>query len=218
MGGRGSGTWFRYSKKKTVELCHALDVNNLHRHKSFRYGTRSTITWTTTYAGEESKASIAVHGAGDGVRLSYTTTHYDGDKHEYEYPVNVVQVPCNYGGSRPYFICPGVIHGVTCDRRVAKLYLPPGHEYFLCRSYHDLSYASCNESRDAHFTARRRTARVARKLGLEDPEDAYYIQRPKGMYEKTFDRLSLEFYIRQEEEYDALRALTLRLNEQLKDF
>ncbi len=63
--------------------------------------------------------------------------------------------------------------------------------------------------------ARRRVARAARRLGIRDPEDAYYVQRPKGMHAKTFDRLSLELYICQAEERDALRALTARLNERL---
>jgi hypothetical protein len=30
---------------------------------------------------------------------------------------------------------------------------------------------------------------AARKLGLSDPEDAYTMDRPKGMHERTFQRL-----------------------------
>ncbi|MGA7076057.1 MAG: hypothetical protein WBZ42_05885 [Halobacteriota archaeon] len=63
-----------------------------------------------------------------------------------------------------------------------------GH-YFLCRHCHNLTYYSCNESEDVHFTARRRTKRAARNLGLADPEDVYTMDRPKGMHKRTFERL-----------------------------
>ena len=42
--------------------------------------------------------------------------------------------PCNYGGSRPWFLCPG------CDRRAAILYVEGGR--LLCRPCLGLSYPS----------------------------------------------------------------------------
>jgi hypothetical protein len=44
-----------------------------------------------------------------------------------------------------YFICPLVVNGRACRRRVAKLYLPPGGEYFGCRHCYNLTYESCKE-------------------------------------------------------------------------
>ena len=57
--------------------------------------------------------------------------------------VRLVRVPCRFGGSRPYFICPGVVNGITCKRRVAKLHGPG--RYFLCRSCYRLAHASQSE-------------------------------------------------------------------------
>ena len=44
--------------------------------------------------------------------------------------------PCNYGGSRPWFVCPGE----GCRRRVAIVYGPDSPP--LCRLCRGLSYAS----------------------------------------------------------------------------
>ncbi len=62
---------------------------------------------------------------------------------------------CNYGGSRPWFICPGE----GCGRRVAILYgptLPP-----LCRQCRGLCYASQRpeqaDGREARAGSSRRT-------------------------------------------------------------
>jgi hypothetical protein len=46
------------------------------------------------------------------------------------------------GGLRWWFICPGMIDGKRCGRRVRKLYLPPGRLYFGCRHCYDLAYMS----------------------------------------------------------------------------
>jgi hypothetical protein len=31
-------------------------------------------------------------------------------------------MPCRFGGVRPYFVCPGIVNGIACGRRVLKLY------------------------------------------------------------------------------------------------
>jgi hypothetical protein len=36
------------------------------------------------------------------------------------------RAPCRFGGAPPYFICPGVVNGIACGRRVAKLHRPGG--------------------------------------------------------------------------------------------
>ena len=41
--------------------------------------------------------------------------------------VRMVRVTCRYGGSRRYFVCPGVVNGVPCGRRVTKLHLSGRH-------------------------------------------------------------------------------------------
>jgi hypothetical protein len=51
----------------------------------------------------------------------------------------------------------------------------------LCRHFHDLTYESRNESVHLLCTAKRKTRRLAGKLGLSEPEDVYIMDRPKGM-------------------------------------
>jgi hypothetical protein len=56
------------------------------------------------------------------VELSYSRGP-EGHKEDVSYAVPLSWTPCNFGGSRPWFVCPGVLEGVSCGRRVAKLYL-----------------------------------------------------------------------------------------------
>ncbi len=174
-----------------VETCYAIDVNNLLQQGALRPGVCRTINWSSVdeWGGTEQRASIGVVATPRGITLHYTTTDYDDSRREHDYTVPVVWVRCNFGGKRPYFICPGVVNDVSCGRRVAKLYTPPTGSYFLCRHCHNLTYYGCNESGDPHFTAVRRTKRAARKLGLDNPEGVYGMERPKGMHTRTFRRL-----------------------------
>ena len=75
--------------------------------------------------------------------------------------MHIACVPCRFGGTRPYFMCPGVVNGVTCGRRVAKL-LASGR-YFLCRHCYRLAYDSQSES--AWGRALRRANKIRMRLG-----------------------------------------------------
>jgi hypothetical protein len=64
-------------------------------------------------------------------------------------------MPTQFGGKRWWFICPLIVHGIACNRRAGKLYLPPGARYFGCRKCHDLTYRSRQEAHQAErFIAR----------------------------------------------------------------
>jgi hypothetical protein len=60
--------------------------------------------------------------------------------------VKLLTTEPNFGGVRWWFACPFTIEGERCNRRVAKLYLPPGEHEFGCRKCHDLTYQSSQES------------------------------------------------------------------------
>jgi hypothetical protein len=95
--------------------------------------------------------------------------------------VRIVRVPCRSGGARPYFICPGVVNGVACRRRVAKLYGPG--RYFLCRHCYRLAQASQSEGRwDRPL---HRANKIRQRLGGEPGMDAPFPDRPKGMWRRT---------------------------------
>lgn len=45
MGGPGSGNWYRWGSKTTVEQCLALDVNKLAKDGFLRVGTAGELHW-----------------------------------------------------------------------------------------------------------------------------------------------------------------------------
>jgi hypothetical protein len=68
-----------------------------------------------------------------------TYRHRGGPSGEWEdvrEPIELAWTACNFGGERPWFICPGAGFG----RRIALLYGPG--RYFLCRHCYDLVYQS----------------------------------------------------------------------------
>ncbi len=56
-------------------------------------------------------------------------------------PIDLQPMHLHYGGLRYWFICPLLVNGVACRRRVAKLYFRGW--YFGCRHCHGLTYRSC---------------------------------------------------------------------------
>jgi hypothetical protein len=105
------------------------------------------------------------------------------------------------GGDRPYrpralplrrqsslfhhFICPGVVNGIACGRRVVKLYAEG--RYFLCRHCYRLANASQSES--AYDRTLRRANKIRQRLGGEAGMAAAFPPKPKGMWRRTYERL-----------------------------
>ena len=112
---------------------------------------------------------------------------YDSDWEPVEEPVELTWTPCNYGGKRPWFICPAT----GCGRRVAVIY--GAGRYFACRHCYDLTYASQQES--IYERASRKSRNIIKRLGGE-PFDNLYPIKPKHMHWKTYNRLidEAEYY------------------------
>jgi hypothetical protein len=196
----------RRKHSTTVESCYALDINYMHREGSLQQGAHGMMYWIRTdFFGAEHTASVSTYRTARGIILIYALG--DGRPQHLFYHIDIAQLPCNYGGIRPYLICPGhdSARAVTCNRRVTKLYKLPMGQYFFCRQCHSLTYTSCNTSGNALKIARRQTRRVARKLQLRTvPSRPALIERPKGMHKKTFELLKDEFLICYQAEQDAL--------------
>jgi hypothetical protein len=75
------------------------------------------------------------------------------------------------------------VNGRCCGRQVVKLYGPG--RYFLCRHCYQLTYASRSEA--TYDRALRRANKRRMRLGGE-PGTESLIQRPKGMWQRTFER------------------------------
>lgn len=88
--------------------------------------------------------------------------------------VDLEQVPCHFGGERPYFLCP------DCGRRCLHLYRPADDWHFACRTCLDLAYAV--ECEPKALAWKRRKRKLAARLGTER-------SRPVGMHWRTFWRL-----------------------------
>ncbi len=179
MGGFGSGRPSG-SGRNTVESCRSIDVNQLHREGCLEPGRRGSWQWTRD---GEKVASIIFRSEADRLRLFYRVRIGGGEWEAVEENINIARVPCRFGGSRPYFLCPGVVNGVTCGRRVAKLH--GLGRYFLCRHCYRLAYAS--QSEGGWDRALRRANKIRQRLG-GDPGMAFP-DRPKGMWRRTYDRL-----------------------------
>ena len=186
MGGFGSGRPSGSGRDK-VEHSRSIDVNRLHKAGCLTPGW--TGGWQWTQDGEQ-VASINLRAEPDRLNLSYRVQIAGGDWESIEEPVRIVRVRCRFGGARPYFICPGVVNGITCGHRVAKLHGPG--RYFLCRQCYRLGHAS--QSEDQWDRTLRRANKIKQRLGGDPGMAAPFPPKPKGMWRLTYDRLRAETF------------------------
>jgi hypothetical protein len=153
MGGLGSGNhyhWWRGNKKTAVEHCLNLDANRWMRDGILAAGTCRVGSCRWTYPGG---SCFLVNYQADTldadypfVRLWYTWVWTSTKQQESaDYRVQLTTTRPRFGGLRWWFVCPLGMNGRACERRVAKLYLPPAERYFGCRHCHRLTYTSCQE-------------------------------------------------------------------------
>ena len=145
MGGAGSGCWTRLDSRTRVEDCLTLDIRCFHAD-AFKSGTNGQLHWESTLTGERlASVEYAVRKSPDDgllLELKYATS----DSQTVTLPIRLQNTRPNFGGTRRWLCCPLVVGGVACNRRVGKLYLPPGEHRFGCRTCHGLTYRSCQES------------------------------------------------------------------------
>lgn len=181
MGGLGSGRPSG-SGRSTVESCRAIDVNKLQREGCLKPGWSGGWQWT-----KDGKQTgwVGLKTSADHLRLTYKVRIAGGDWQDVEEDVLITRESCRFGGTRAYLVCPGVVHGVTCNRRVVKLH--GGGRYFLCRHCYRLAYAS--QSEGSLDRTHRRVRKVRRRLGGTNNLFDGFPARPKGMWERTYRRL-----------------------------
>lgn len=184
MGGFGSGNWCRWSSKGTTEANNRIDIRYLKKQGSLTPGTIGALSWS---CGDEPSGSIRYITYHDRIELIYRSRDPGGEWEDVEYPVYFDETDCHYGGTRQWFLCPGL----NCNRRVGVLY--GAGKYFLCRHCHNLAYSSQTEDR-ANRSARK-SRKIIEKLG-GDPYSDFLPDKPKGMHWRTYDRSirKAEFY------------------------
>jgi hypothetical protein len=171
------GTYPRWDARSTVEdQVNRLDVAELRRAGRLWPGNRFVTKVIRTRGGRAGAETVEVVVSGEdraeSLRLDGETVYLD-------------RTPCNYGGDRPWFRCPG------CDRRVAYLY--GGWRRWRCRHCLDLAYKSTRSPAWSKL--------MAQALALEDKlgwvtvspggslAPGRYPLKPKGMHWRTFERL-----------------------------
>jgi len=136
VGGFGSGNWYRFDKKSTVEESLTVAMRDfrirIHPHSS------GAFTWTWAGGNKSSIGYFVTWGDPPTITLHYRWR----DSEDVRIPVHLQTTPTQFGGERWWFTCPLIVGGVACNRRAGKLHLPPGAKYFGCRKCHDLTYVS----------------------------------------------------------------------------
>src|SRR5919107_1398275 len=209
MGGVGSGNWYRFDKKTTTGECHGVDVRYLHREGLLKPGRWFSLRWSQADR-ETGSIRCAVEGIDMPERVRFLYRHRSGPGNEWEdvhEPVSLEWNACNFGGERPWFVCPGA----GCGRRVAVLY--GLGKYFLCRHCYDLVYESQREYQ--MHRALRRAQRTRERLGGSANMTKPFPEKPNGMHWKTYERLWWEHHEAEMEQLGGLREWLDRLEQEL---
>lgn len=178
MGGFGSG---RPASRDATGDYLALDIRKLRRDGLLRVGSEVSLNWTR---GGDHVGSIRYRVEAGRLVLLYRTRDRGGEWQEMEYPVRLSWMHPNYGGTRPWFLCPAA----GCGRRVAILY---GGSVFACRHCYDLAYQSQRSAPSDRACNRidKIRARLKWEAGFLNGKG----NRPKGMHRRTYCRLLAEY-------------------------
>lgn len=143
MGGRGSGNRQPRFKKLTVEESIDVAIRDFQQAIHSRSAEGFTVAWESGFYEHSIGLFLNWGYAGPTVTLEY---RFDDDE-DVSIPIHLEATPTNFDGERWWWTCPLIVGGVPCNRRVGKLYLPPGARYFGCRVCHELTYLSCQMTR-----------------------------------------------------------------------
>lgn len=174
MGGAGSG---RGGGRDVTADYRPLDVRELRRAGVLHTGWRGGWCW---YRRGVKRSEINIEVAEAFIRLRYRVIS-KGEQKEYDYAVMLTRTGCNFGGARPWFLCP------CCGRRVAILF---GDEVFACRLCRGLAYEVQRET-DTDRAIRRADAirrRLRWHVGILNSDGV----KPNGMRWRTYWRLCAE--------------------------
>lgn len=179
MGGWGSG---RTGGRPTADASLRIDLAWMMRNGRAKVGEHihGAMSWS---CGGEPSGRIdyaAIMDVPGEERLELTYTRGSGEEREdVRQTIRLCFTRPHFGGKRWWMICP------YRHIRVGKLYLPPGGDRFASREAWRLGY-HCQRvaARDKPFD---RLFRLQRKLGCEPGWEAG-VYRPKGMWQRTFER------------------------------
>ncbi len=178
MGGHGSGNWYRWNTKTTTDNVKQIDIRTLKRKGWFKQEHSGSLKWTTN---GETSGNINYTRHHNSLILNYKLRSYGEDWQPVKQVIHIDTTACNYGGNRPWFLCP------NCGYRCAILY--GADVLFLCRKCYNLPYSSQMQGE------LNRLIDQMHKLGYRifEDYDGHGWRKKKGMHQKTFDRLYLKY-------------------------
>ncbi len=195
MGGFGSGGWYHFDKKTTIEETKRVDIRVLKKWGWLDRPHSGTISWSI---GGENCGTVSARTSEDELTLNYRyRTHGNGDWQDVKQTIHFDLTPCHYGGVRKWFSCP------YCDLRVAVL--SGAGKYFACRKCYKLAYASQSECKIERLIS------AKHKLGerIFENYDGEGYWKKKGMHQRNFDRLQARYWELNEE---TDRAINVRFS------
>lgn len=177
MGGLGSGRYYGWSDKTKLEDCLSLNVLEWNRKNLLSQGSVFTLSWSHYH---DKFATCKAFVGNNNIFIIHELRDTEYKWHLHKFTIELVWTECNFGGKRPWFICPSIF----CGKKTPKLY---GNGFFVCRRCRGLAYKSQSES--VIDRACRRADKLRTKLKwdlgiLNGPEI-----KPKGMHWRRYNKL-----------------------------
>lgn len=179
---------------KKISVTDLKKLNMLHGYTNLM---QATLTFNNQY-GSTGETGIYLHYTNK--ELSQLTLDYKmvDTGSSRTIAVELETMPCNYGGKRWIFHCPG------CSKRCYKLYL--SNTYFRCRQCHKLTYESNNKPKRWRSLDKAFDILFAEKDPAYIKADRYpmYKGRPTRNYNRTINKYTKVDYAKLNAELEAM--------------
>lgn len=203
--GAGESRWGagRPGSKRKAEQSLAFDVRKVARNGLLKPGAFAW-QWTSNYGEKMGSIGVRVFDDAQRLTLTYQWSPHGSEPRSVECSLWITRTTCNYGGTRPWLLCP------TCGRRCAVVYFGALGGRYACRRCSRIAYLSQCEDETGRLW--RKQHKIERKLaGSASKWDGW--QKPKGMHQQTFDRLRNQIWeieMRKDELLETLIASLLQ--------
>jgi len=182
VGGRGSGHYsWRRTRRGLVEYAASIDIAFLTRTERIRLATASTGRLDVAAPLGAHRLTVQYDSDLTNLDHSFITFSFMSGGSQHHQTVMLLVTRPHLGGIRLWFVCP------VTTKRTRILYLPDGRKQFASREAHNLAYRSQAESNLFRMITQAQNirARLNGDLSIHGP----FPPRPRGMHQRTYDRL-----------------------------